>query len=166
MQQQISLWALLSRNPQNCGIMCFAFIYPWEFLISLVSSFDPLVMKLHYFLIYQIFLFVSHFTPMRTSLMAQRVKHLPTMLETRVRSLSQEDPLEKEMQSTPVLLPRKYHGLRSLVGPSPWGRKELDTTERLDFTSFTSVYSENINFSDFDPFKFNETHSMAWVENC
>ena len=103
---------------------------------------------------------------MRTSLVAQRVKHLPTMLETRVRSLSQEDPLEKEMQPTPVLLPRKYHGLRSLVGPSPWGRKELDTTERLDFTSFTSVYSENINFSDFDPFKFNETHSMAWVENC
>ena len=29
--------------------------------------------------------------------MAQKVKHLPVMWETRVRSLGQEDPLEKEM---------------------------------------------------------------------
>ena len=32
---------------------------------------------------------------------------------------------------TPVLLPGKYHGRRSLVGCSPWGREESDTTERL-----------------------------------
>ena len=63
------------------------------------------------------------------SLVAQRVKHLPTMLETRVRSLGQEDPLEKEMATHSSTLPRKSHGLRSLVGPSPWGRKESDTTE-------------------------------------
>ena len=31
-------------------------------------------------------------------------------------------------------LPGKFHGLRSLVGYSPWGRKELDTTEQLHFT--------------------------------
>ena len=35
----------------------------------------------------------------------------------------------------PVLLPGKFHGQRSLVGYSPWGCKELDTTERLHFTS-------------------------------
>ena len=34
---------------------------------------------------------------------------------------------------TPVLLPGKSHGWRSLVGCSPWGRKESDTTERLHF---------------------------------
>ena len=34
-------------------------------------------------------------------------------------------------RSTPVLLPGKSHGRRSLVGRSPWGREELDTTERL-----------------------------------
>ena len=34
---------------------------------------------------------------------------------------------------TPVLLPGKSHGQRSLVGCSPWGRKESDTTERLHF---------------------------------
>ena len=32
---------------------------------------------------------------------------------------------------TPVLLPGKSHGQRSLVGYSPWGRKESDTTEQL-----------------------------------
>ena len=34
---------------------------------------------------------------------------------------------------TPVLLPGKSHGRRSLVGCSPWGHKELDTTEQLPF---------------------------------
>ena len=33
----------------------------------------------------------------------------------------------------PVLLPGKSHGRRSLVGCSPWGRKESDMTERLHF---------------------------------
>ena len=36
-------------------------------------------------------------------------------------------------QSTPALLPGKSHGRRSLIGYSPWGRKESDTTERLHF---------------------------------
>ena len=35
----------------------------------------------------------------------------------------------RQWQPTPVLLPGKSHGWRSLVGCSPWGRKELDTTE-------------------------------------
>ena len=34
---------------------------------------------------------------------------------------------------TPVLLPGQFHGQRSLVGCSPWGREESDTTERLHF---------------------------------
>ena len=37
------------------------------------------------------------------------------------------------MAPTPVLLPGKPHGRRSLVGCSPWGCYELDTTERLHF---------------------------------
>ena len=43
--------------------------------------------------------------------------------------------LEKEMAPTPVLLPGKSHGWRSLVGCSPWDPKELDTTEQLHFHS-------------------------------
>ena len=40
----------------------------------------------------------------RTSLVAQMVKHLPTMQETQVRSLGWEDPLEKEMATHPSTL--------------------------------------------------------------
>ena len=40
---------------------------------------------------------------------------------------------EKAMQPTPVLLPGKSHGQRSLVGCSPWGRSESDMTELLHF---------------------------------
>ena len=39
----------------------------------------------------------------------------------------------RQWQPTPVLLPGKSCGLRSLVGYSPWGRKESDMTERLRF---------------------------------
>ena len=59
-------------------------------------------------------------------------KRLPAVRETRVLPLGWEDPLEKEMATSPVLLPRKFHGWRSL-GYSPWGRKESDMTERLHF---------------------------------
>ena len=48
--------------------------------------------------------------------------------ETRVRSLGWEDPLEEEMQHTPVFLPGKFHGQRNLVGYSPWGCKEHGST--------------------------------------
>ena len=68
----------------------------------------------------------------KASLVAQTVKSLPTMQETRVQSLGREDPLEKAMaKPTPVFMPGESHGLRSLVGYSPWEDKELDTTERL-----------------------------------
>ena len=39
----------------------------------------------------------------------------------------------RQQQPTLVLLPGKSHGRRSLVGYSPWGRQESDTTERLHF---------------------------------
>ena len=41
-------------------------------------------------------------------------------------------PWRRKWQPTPVTLPRKSHGWRSLAGHSPWGCKELDTTERLN----------------------------------
>ena len=61
--------------------------------------------------------------------MAQMVKRLPVMQETQVQSLGWEDPLEKEMATHSSTLAGKFHGLRTLVGDSPWGCKELDTTE-------------------------------------
>ena len=64
------------------------------------------------------------------SLVAQIVKHLSAMQETQVQSLGWEDPLEKEWQPTPVFLPGEFHGQRSLAGYSPWGHRELNTTEQ------------------------------------
>ena len=58
-----------------------------------------------------------------------------------VRFLDQEDPLENEMATTPVFLPGKSHGWRSVVGYSPWGRKESDMTERPHFHFHTYISS-------------------------
>ena len=40
----------------------------------------------------------------------------------------------RKWQPAPVFLPGKSYGQRSLAGYSPWGRKELDMTERLTLT--------------------------------
>ena len=74
-----------------------------------------------------------------TSLGAQTVKRLPTMRETRVPSLGQEDPLEKEIAAHPRTL--AWHGWRSLVDCSPWGRRESDTMEQLHFLFHTRKWS-------------------------
>ena len=57
------------------------------------------------------------------------VKNPPAVQETSVPPLSWEDPLEKEMATTPVFLPGESHGQRSLVSYCPWGHKELDKTQ-------------------------------------
>ena len=48
----------------------------------------------------------------------------------------------RQWHRTPVLLPGKSHGWRSLVGCSPWGRKESDTTEQLHFHFSLSYIGE------------------------
>ena len=66
--------------------------------------------------------------------MAQQVNNWPAIQETQemqVQSLDWKDPPEKEWQPTPVFLPDKSHGQRSLAGYSPWGHKELDMTEHM-----------------------------------
>ena len=80
-------------------------------------------------------------------LLTQMIKNLPEIQETWVQSLSWEDPLEKEMETTSVFLPREFHGLRSLGGYSPWGHRELGTINT--FTFFKSEFAR-LN----DKFKF------------
>ena len=48
----------------------------------------------------------------------------------------------RQWHPTPVLLPGKSHGWRSLVGCSPWGHEELDTTEWLHFHFSLSCIGE------------------------
>ena len=61
--------------------------------------------------------------------MAQRVKSLPAMPETRVQSLGREDPLEKGMANTPLFLPEEFHGQSSLAGYSLWGHNLATNTQ-------------------------------------
>ena len=63
-------------------------------------------------------------------------KHLPGMRETRGSiPESGRSAGEGNGKPTPVLLPGEPHGGRSLIGYSPWGRKESDKTERFHFHS-------------------------------
>ena len=55
------------------------------------------------------------------------------MQETWVRSLGREDPLEKEMATHSSILAWKIPWTEDLVGYSPRGHKESDTTEQLHF---------------------------------
>ena len=70
------------------------------------------------------------------SLGAQMVKRLPAMEETGFDPWVRKIPWRRKWQPTAVFLPEESHGQRSLVGYSPCGHKESDTTERLHFLSF------------------------------
>ena len=58
-------------------------------------------------------------------------KNLPAMLETWVRFLGWEDPLEENMATHPSILAWRIPGMEERGGCSPWGHKESDTTEQL-----------------------------------
>ena len=62
---------------------------------------------------------------------------------SKLRELAMDrEAWRRQWQPTPVLLPGKFHGRRSLVGCSPWGHGELDTTERLHFHLSLSCIGE------------------------
>ena len=98
-----------------------------------------------------------------SSLVAQKVKHLPTMREIQVWSLGQEDPLEKEMAPTPVLLPGESHGWRSLIGYSPWGHKESDVIEQLHFHFF--IYNYQIKICCRYKYDCHKIQEWMWIRN-
>ena len=64
--------------------------------------------------------------------------------ETQVQSLHGEDPLKKEWQPTPVSLPREFYGERSLMGYTPQGQKESDTTEQRRTAQHSTCWSAKI----------------------
>ena len=53
-----------------------------------------------------------------------------------------KEPRRRKWHPTPVLLPGKPHGRRSLVGYSPWGCRESDLTEQLHFRFSLSCIGE------------------------
>ena len=98
-------------------------------------------------------------------LVAQSVKNLPAMQEIQVWFLGQEDPMERKWQPTPVFLPGKSHGQRSLEGYSPCGRKrvrhDLATKQQL-FKDPVSRHSHLLRGQDPNIWIWGK-HS--WVEN-
>ena len=63
------------------------------------------------------------------------VKNRPAKQETQVQSWGRKIPWRRKWQPTPVFLPEKSHGQRSLAGYSPWGHKEWDTNWSLNNSS-------------------------------
>ena len=74
-------------------------------------------------------------------LMFKRPK-LPNPFQGRVYKDIMKSRRRRQWHPTPVLLPGKSHGRRSLVGCSPWGHQESDTTERLHFDFSLSCIGE------------------------
>ena len=68
------------------------------------------------------------------------------MQETQARSLGREDPLEEGMVTHPVFLPHESHGQRSLMGYSPQGHRESDTTEATEQAQAKSFYLPSPQF--------------------
>ena len=60
---------------------------------------------------------------------AQTVKSLSAVQETKFEPWVGKIPWRREWLSTPVFLPGEFFQQRSLAGYSPWGHKESDTTE-------------------------------------
>jgi len=68
-------------------------------------------------------------------------------IEREIKNVSNKEKLKEFIQRrrwhpTPVLLPGKSYGRRSLVGCSPWGREESDTIEQLPFQFSLSCIGE------------------------
>ena len=79
----------------------------------------------------------ERYTQLRASMVAQMIKNLPTMQETRVQSLGWEDPLEKGKATLSSILAWRSHEQRSLVGYSVWGCRKSDMAEQLSTQTHT-----------------------------
>ena len=100
--------SVFMKNTNTCAHLCFSSM---RFPVGIYNS-------------------VIVFVLLGAPLLVQMVKNLLTM-QTWVWSLSWEDPQRREWQPTPIFLPGKSHGQRSLVGCSSWIHKESDKTGRL-----------------------------------
>ena len=71
---------------------------------------------------------LGHLVFWGASLVAQMVKNLPAMQETRFDPWVGKIPLRKEWLPTPIFLPGESHEQRRLEGYNPWSCKESDVT--------------------------------------
>ena len=81
-----------------------------------------------------------------------------------LQSLGLEDPLEEEMATTPAFLPGESRGQRSLAGYSPWGCKELDTTECVHAHTHTVKETTALLHGAFHLTCFSSVQSLSSVQ--
>jgi hypothetical protein len=125
------MWTMLNTKPMSWHYFFKLYSYiiesdlSWEYIIALPF---PFTIEIH-FTIATKYLWLERddaacFYPSTASLCLLLVDYFCFFLAL---------PWRRKWQSTSVLLPGEFHGLRSLVGYSPWSRKESDMTERLHF---------------------------------
>ena len=93
--------------------------------------------------------------------MAQWVKYPPANAGDWVRKI----PWRRPWQPTPVFLPGESYGRRSLAGYSPWGRKEAETTERLNNNNTRGwcCFSGEVGIQWLRPDSRPETGGTPWI---
>ena len=135
----LSFWMLSFKPTYSLSSVTFIKRFFSSSLLSAISVVSPAYLRLLIFLPAILIPACASSSPhfawctllLGASLIAQLVKNLPAIQETWVRSLSWEDPLEEGMATHCSILAWNLHEQRSLVGYSPWGHRELDTTEQL-----------------------------------
>ena len=78
-------------------------------------------------------MFIVDYSGMSCIIMVNILQRHFTFLNNHPIQYDLSNQWRRQWHPTPVFLPGKSHGRRSLVGCSPWGREESDTTERLHF---------------------------------
>ena len=79
------------------------------------------------------------FTKLGASLVVQRLKHLPAMRETWVRSLGWEDPLEKDMATHSSILAWRIPWTEEPGGLESMGCEELDTIREVEINHIQDI---------------------------
>ena len=128
LQHSSLLLRVIYRDYSNEEIVCIKILYLCCVVCVCVCVFPW----------WDVVLYIGNVTLIKfnlTSLMAQMVVCLHCR-RPRFDPWFGKIPWRRTWQPTPVFSPGKSQGQRSLVGYSPWGREELDTTERLHFLSY------------------------------
>ena len=86
-------------------------------------------------------LFCKEYSVKRASVVTQKVKNIPPMQDTWVKSMDREGPVRREWPPTPVFLPEESRGQRSLAGYSTRGHRELDTAEKPSTCARTHTHT-------------------------
>ena len=155
------MWTMPNTKPMSWHYFFKLYSYiiesdlSWEYIIALPF---PFTIEIH-FMIATKYLWLERddaacFYPCPASLCLLPVDYFCFFLAV---------PWRRKWQPTPVLLPGEFHGLRSLVGYSPWSHKELDTTERFSVQALVPLDPKKTKYSG--PFicNFYFTSLLAWT---